>query len=146
MLMAYVHIAHDVILQNNIILSNSVQVGGHVEIDNHAIVGGSTPIHQFCKIGKYSFTGGGLRIVQDIPPYIRAMGEPLRYLGINGVGLSRNNFSENIISEIKKVYKIIYKSKYNISQAIEIIKKEFQNKKEINAIVDFINNSDRGII
>ena len=145
MLMAYSHIAHDVIVKNHVILSNNVQVGGHVLINNNAIIGGSTPIHQFCKIGEHSFIGGGLRIVQDIPPYIMAMGEPLRYSGINSVGLSRNNFSKEKISLIKNAYKTIYRSKYNVTQALEIINKEY-NDSEIKIIINFINNSERGII
>ena len=146
MLMAYSHIAHDTILNNNIILSNSVQVGGHVDIENNVIVGGATPIHQFCRLGQYSFIGGGYRIVQDIPPYIRAMGEPLKYAGVNSVGLSRNSFDDDIISCIKKVYRIIYRSEYNFSQALEKIKGTFTLDEEIKNIINFIENSSRGII
>ena len=104
--MAYSHVAHDSSLGNNIILSNSVQVGGHVDIDDNVIVGGATPIHQFCKLGRYSIIGGGYRIVQDVPPYIKAMGEPLKYSGVNSVGLKRNNFSDDVITNIKKAYRI----------------------------------------
>jgi len=146
MLMAYSHIAHDTIINDNVILSNSVQVGGHVDIDNNVIVGGSTPIHQFCKLGEYSFIGGGYRIVQDIPPYIKAMGEPLRYAGINSIGLSRNNFNQEIISSIKKAYRIIYRSEYNFSQALQHIRDSLSINEEINKIIDFIKNSSRGII
>ena len=87
--MAYVHIAHDCVLQNDIILANGVQLGGHVTIDDYGIVGGMTPVHQFCKIGTHSFIGGGLRVVQDVPPYIIANGEPLKFSGINILGLRR---------------------------------------------------------
>ena len=148
MFMAYSHIAHDTIIGNNVILSNSVQVGGHVDIHNNVIVGGSTPIHQFCKLGEYSFIGGGYRIVQDIPPYIKAMGEPLRYAGINSIGLLRNNFDQDIISSIKKAYRIIYRSEYNFSQALEYIKNSLSlsTNEEINNIINFIKNSSRGII
>ncbi len=146
MLMAYSHIAHDSIIKNNVILSNSVQVGGHVDIDDNVIVGGATPIHQFCKLGKYSFIGGGYRVVQDVPPYIKAMGEPLKYSGINSVGLSRNNFSSNQASLIKKAYKILYRSEYNISQAVSILEKEYSDNNDINEIINFINKSERGII
>ena len=144
--MAYSHIAHDTILNNNIILSNSVQVGGHVDIENNVIVGGATPIHQFCRLGQYSFIGGGYRIVQDIPPYIRAMGEPLKYAGVNSVGLSRNSFDDDIITCIKKAYRIIYRSEYNFSQALEKIKETFTLDEEIKKIINFIENSSRGII
>ena len=146
MFMAYSHIAHDTIIGNNVILSNSVQVGGHVDIHNNVIVGGSTPIHQFCKLGEYSFIGGGYRIVQDIPPYIKAMGEPLRYAGINSIGLLRNNFDQDIISSIKKAYRIIYRSEYNFSQALEHIRNSLSTNEEINNIINFIKNSSRGII
>ena len=145
MLMAYTHIAHDTIMKNNIVLSNGVQVGGHVDIDDFVVIGGTTPVHQFCKIGKHAFIGGGYRIVQDVPPYIKAMGEPLKYFGINSIGLSRNNFSNDEILDIKKAYKIIYRSKYNVSQSIKILKEDYNNKK-IDEIIRFINKSERGII
>tara|TARA_Y100000588_G_scaffold391425_1_gene499949 strand:+ start:3965 stop:4726 length:762 start_codon:yes stop_codon:yes gene_type:complete len=146
MLMAYSHIAHDSIIKNNVILSNSVQVGGHVDIDDFVIVGGATPIHQFCKLGRYSFIGGGYRVVQDVPPYIKAMGEPLKYSGINSIGLSRNNFSSDEILTIKKAYKILYRSKYNTSQAVSILKEDFKDNKKVTEIINFIDKSSRGII
>jgi len=145
LLMAYSHIGHDTVLKNNIILSNSVQVGGHVKIEDYAIIGGATPVHQFCKIGQHSFIGGGYRIVQDVPPFIKAMGEPLRYSGINSVGLSRNNFSDEIITTIKKIYKYIYRSDLNVSQALDSVANSFDTDESL-AIVEFINNSSRGII
>ena len=146
MLMAYSHVAHDSTIKNNVILSNSVQVGGHVYIDDFAIIGGATPIHQFCKIGKYSFVGGGYRVVQDVPPFIKAMGEPLKYLGINSIGLARNNFSSKEILKIKKAYKILYRSEYNIPQAVSILREEYSNNRGINEIIKFIDESARGII
>ena len=146
MLMAYSHIAHDSIIKNNVILSNGVQVGGHVDIDDFVIVGGATPIHQFCKLGKFSFIGGGYRVVQDVPPYIKAMGEPLKYFGVNSIGLSRNQFSSDQISLIKKAYKILYRSEYNISQAVNILNNDYSDNEQINEIINFIDNSNRGII
>ena len=146
MLMAYSHVAHDSTIKNNVILSNSVQVGGHVYIDDFAIIGGATPIHQFCKIGKHSFVGGGYRVVQDVPPFIKAMGEPLKYLGINSIGLARNNFSSKEILKIKKAYKILYRSEYNIPQAVSILREEYSNNRGINEIIKFIDKSARGII
>ncbi len=100
--MAYVHVAHDCILKNDIILANGVQLGGHVEINDFAIVGGMTPVHQFCKIGKYAFVGGGLRVVQDVPPFIIANGEPLKFSGINILGLRRRKFNSLDRDKIKK--------------------------------------------
>ena len=145
-LMAYVHIAHDCNIGNNVILANAVQAAGFVTIFDNAVVGGLTPIHQFCKVGKFSFIGGGLRIVQDIPPYILANGEPLQFSGLNSIGLRRNNFSSKAINEIKRAYKLIYKSEYNISQSIEKIKSEFELSSEVKDIISFIENSKRGLI
>jgi len=146
LLMAYVHIGHDCIISNNIILANGVQLGGHVVIDDFAIVGGLTPVHQFCKIGEHSLVGGGLRVVQDIPPFIIANGQPLRFSGINSIGLRRRKFKPNQRSNIKKAYKIIYNSNHNTGQALEKIKNDLSQKDEILTIVNFIDKSTRGII
>jgi len=144
--MAYVHVAHDCNLKNDIILANGVQLGGHVTIDNYSIIGGMTPVHQFCKIGMHSFVGGGLRVVQDIPPYIIANGEPLKFSGINILGLRRRKFSSDERDNIKKAYRLIYNSNYNISQAVEKIKNTFNMSDSIQDILDFINSSTRGLI
>ena len=144
--MAYVHVAHDCILGNDIILANGVQLGGHVTIDNYGIVGGMTPVHQFCKIGMHAFIGGGLRVVQDVPPYIIANGEPLKFSGINILGLRRRKFSSNERDNIKKAYKLIYNSNFNISQAIEEIESTFNIDDSIKDIIDFIKSSTRGLI
>jgi UDP-N-acetylglucosamine acyltransferase len=144
--MAYVHVAHDCAIGNNSILANGVQLGGHVEIGRNTTIGGMTPVHQFCKIGDYSFIGGGLRIVQDVPPFILAMGEPLKFSGLNSVGLRRNNFPLEIRKKIKKAYSLIYQSDMNRTQAVESLKKMYGSIEEINQIIDFINKSRRGLI
>ena len=144
--MAYVHIAHDCILQNDIILANGVQLGGHVNIGNYGIIGGMTPVHQFCRIGTHAFVGGGLRVVQDVPPYIIANGEPLKFSGINILGLRRRKFSSNQRDNIKKAYKLIYNSNYDISQATEKIENTFNMDSSIKDILDFIKSSSRGLI
>ena len=148
LLMAYVHVAHDCIVGDKVILANGVQLGGHSEIGYHATVGGVTPVHQFCKVGMHSFIGGGRVVLQDVPPYILATGEPIQYSGINSVGLRRRNFNQETRSLIKKVYSLIYRSKLNTMQAIDEIKEKFNDKKsvEINNIIDFIEKSERGII
>ena len=146
LLMAYVHVGHDCIIKNDIILANGVQLGGHVIIDDYAIVGGLTPVHQFCRIGKNSLVGGGLRVVQDIPPYIIANGQPLRFSGINILGLRRKKFNSNQRTNIKNVYKLIYNSNYNLSQALEKIKNTFNESEEISSILNFIKSSERGLI
>lgn len=146
LLMAYVHVAHDCVIGDNCILANGVQLGGHVEIGRYVTIGGMTPIHQFCKIGDHAFIGGGFRVVQDVPPYILAMGEPLKYAGLNAVGLRRRKFSEDIRTKMKKSYQMIFQSELNRSQAVKQIQKDFNSTPEINAIIDFIENSNRGLI
>ena len=146
LLMAYVHIGHDSEIKDNVIIANSVQVGGHVTIDNNSIIGGSTPIHQFCKIGTFSIIGGGLRIVQDVPPYIMAAGEPLKYIGINSIGLRRNNFNIETRKQLKIAYKYIYNSGMNTKEAIKKIKDNLDSSKEIINIISFLKSSNRGII
>tara|TARA_B100000073_G_scaffold47022_1_gene34737 strand:+ start:142 stop:918 length:777 start_codon:yes stop_codon:yes gene_type:complete len=146
LLMAYVHVGHDCIVDDNVILANGVQLGGHVEIQKYAIVGGLTPVHQFCKIGEHSLVGGGLRVVQDIPPYIIANGQPLKFSGINSLGLRRRDFNINQRKNIKQAYKIIYNSNLNRTQALDKLIQDFSFINEIKIIVKFIKNSDRGLI
>ena len=146
LLMSYSHVAHDVVVGNNVIVSISVNIAGHAEIDDFAIIGGCTPVHQFCKVGKHAFIGGGRLILQDVPPYILATGEPLRYAGINSVGLRRRKFSAKSRAQIKKAYSLIYQSDLNTSQAVMKIKEDFDVSDEINVILEFIERSDRGLI
>ncbi|MDP6570986.1 MAG: acyl-ACP--UDP-N-acetylglucosamine O-acyltransferase [Candidatus Marinimicrobia bacterium] len=146
LLMAYVHIAHDCIVGNNTILANGVQLGGHVEIGNHVTIGGMTPVHQFCKVGDYAFVGGGYRIVQDVPPFIMAMGEPLRFSGLNSVGLRRKNFSAETRTALKRAYKLIYQSDLNRSQAVEKIESDLNSMPEMKTVLSFIELSSRGLI
>ena len=146
LLMAYVHVAHDCIVQDKVILANGVQLGGHSEVHFHATVGGMSPVHQFCKVGQHAFIGGGRVALQDVPPFILANGEPLKYAGINSIGLRRRNFDVETRNLIKKTYKIIYFSKFNRSQAIEEIKNSLKMTDEVKLIIKFIESSDRGLI
>jgi UDP-N-acetylglucosamine acyltransferase len=146
LLMAYVHIAHDCIIGNSVILANAINMAGHVTIEDFASVGGMTPIHQFVRIGKYSFIGGGLRVPKDVPPYILAAGEPLTYEGINKVGLSRRGFSGEVMLQMRRAFKLIYRSKLNVSQAISQIESTMELIPEIRNIIEFIKASERGII
>ena len=145
-LMAYVHVAHDCIIGNNVIISNGVNMGGHVIIEDNVSIGGLSAIHQFVKLGQHCFVGGGLKITKDIPPYILAMGEPLQYGGTNYVGLSRRGFSEDVILEIKRAYKLIYKSEFTVSEAIKEIEEKLKPLPEIKIIVEFVKKSERGIV
>ncbi len=146
LLMAYVHIAHDCIIGNNVILANAVNMAGHVTIEDYVSIGGMTPIHQFVKIGKHSFIGGGLRVSKDVPPYILAADDPLTYEGINRVGLSRRGFSSEILTQLRRAYKLIYRSKLNVSQALNQIESTMELIPEIQDIIEFIKTSERGII
>jgi UDP-N-acetylglucosamine acyltransferase len=145
-LMAYVHIPHDSIIGDNVILSNAVNMGGHVIIDDWAIVGGLVGIHQFVHIGAHSFIGFSSRVTQDVPPFILAAGEPLNYKGLNIVGLKRRGFNEDQIHRIKQTYTYVYGTKYNISDAIKAVKESIPQTEEVLSIINFIEQSERGII
>lgn len=146
LLMAYTHLAHDCYAGDHVIMANAVQLGGHVTIDDWAYIGGMTGVHQFTHIGKHSFVGGGFRCSQDVPPYILASGEPMKFTGLNAVGLRRRGFSREIISQLKEVYRIIYRSDFNISQAIEQIQSGFEMTEEIREVLSFIQHAERGIV
>lgn len=146
LIMAYVHIAHDCIVKNNSILVNAVQVGGHSKIDEHAIIGGGSVIHQFTKIGKYSMTAGGSIIRKDIPPYCKAGKNPLKYMGINSIGLKRKGFSKDTINNIQEIYRILYFDGLNNSEASSKISNEIIDSNEKSEILDFISKSNRGLI
>ncbi len=146
LLMAYAHVAHDCIIGNHCILANAVTAAGHVVIDDWAIIGGMVGIHQFVKIGCHAIVGGGWRTPKDVPPYIMAAGDPLRYTGINLVGLKRRGFSKESLKVIKIIYNLIYRSKFNVSDAVAEIKNTVESTDEVKTILDFIENSNRGII
>jgi len=145
-LMSYAHVAHDCRIGDNVIISNATNMGGHVEIDDWAIVGGIVPIHQFVKIGTHAMIGGGFRTVKDVPPYVIAGDLPLRFGGINLVGLRRRGFSAEKIKNISKVYNVIFKSGLNVSDAVKKVQDEFEMTEEVKTIVDFIGRCKRGLI
>jgi len=145
-LMAYVHIAHDCIIGNDIVLANNSSLAGHVEIEDFTILGGFTLVHQFCKIGAHIITAVGTVIFKDVPPYIIAAGYNAKPNGINVEGLKRKGFSTKCISDIKKAYKIIYREGNTLNSAKDLLTKLAKNTYEINLYIDFINKSDRGLI
>ena len=146
LIMAYAHIAHDCIIGNNAIIVNNVALGGHVEIGDHAIIGGMTAIHQFIKIGKHCMVSGGSLVRKDIPPYVKAGREPLSFIGINSIGLRRKNFSEEEITEIQNIYRILYQKGNNNTQAINKIEIDFKISEIRDEIISFVRNSGRGIM
>ena len=147
-IMAYVHIAHDCIVKNNIVLANSVTLAGHVEIDDFVVLGGLTAIHQFCKIGAHVITMGGTLLSQDVPPYVRAVsrGGNAFTNGINSEGLKRRGFSVEAILDIKKGYRSIYMKENSIEQAKIELEELKKSSKEVGLYLDFIERSKRGLI
>ncbi len=145
LIMAYVHIAHDCQIGNGVILANSVNMAGHVIIEDHVTIGGVTPIHQFVRIGRHSFIGGGSRVNKDIPPFVRAVGNPLSLSGLNSVGLARHGFEEDTRLELKRAYRIFFRSDLDISNAVRKAKEELKPFEEVYYFIEFIENSDRGV-
>jgi UDP-N-acetylglucosamine acyltransferase len=146
LLMAYVHVAHDCVIGNNVILANAATLAGHIEIDDFAIVGGLAAVHQFVKIGTHSMISGGGMARKDIPPYTKAAREPLSYVGVNSIGLRRRCFTNEQINQIQEIYRIIYRKNYNVSQAVNIIEADVPATPERDEILTFINSSARGIM
>ena len=146
LLMAYSHVAHDCILKDNIILGNSTQLAGEVEVDDYAILSGATLVHQFSKIGMHAMTQGGSKVSKDVPPYIIVGREPITYYGINLVGLRRRGFDNEKISAIQEIYRILYQSGMNNKEAVKFIEENIPVSKEKEIIINFIANSQRGIV
>lgn len=146
LIMAYVHVAHDCLIGDNVVIANSVQIAGHVNIGNFAIIGGTSAIHQFINIGAHAMVSGGSLIRKDVPPFIKAAREPLSYAGVNSIGLRRRGFSTPTISAIQEIYRIVYLSSLNNSEAIDKIELEMPATAERDEIINFIRNSERGII
>jgi UDP-N-acetylglucosamine acyltransferase len=146
LLMAYVHVAHDCLIGDNVIIANSVQLAGHIEVQDFAFIGGASAVHQFVSIGAHSIISGGSLVRKDVPPYTKAGREPLSYVGINSVGLRRRGFSSEQIYEIQDIYRTIFLKKFNISRALDIIETEREPTEIRDEILDFIRNSNRGVM
>ena len=146
LLMAYSHVAHDCVVGDNAIIANSGNLGGHVEVGNWAIVGGLVAVHQFVKIGAHTLLAGFTKAVKDVPPYIIAGSNPMKYEGVNVIGLKRRGFTQEQIDSIKEFYRLLYKSGLNISDAVKEIKYVQPQSKETDLIIEFISKSTRGIL
>lgn len=146
LVMAYVHVAHDCILGNNIIVANSVNLAGHVEIEDWVILEGLVAVQQFVKIGAHAFITGGSLVRKNVPPFVKAAREPLSYVGINSVGLRRRGFSNESILQIEDIYRTIYVKGYNVSNAVNIVEQEAPVSKEKDQIIKFIRESVNGIM
>ncbi|MCA9732567.1 MAG: acyl-ACP--UDP-N-acetylglucosamine O-acyltransferase [Deferribacteres bacterium] len=146
LLMAYAHVAHDCVIGDHVILANSVGIAGHVHVGDWASIGGLTGVHQFTHIGCHSFIGGLSRVTKDVPPYILAMGEPLRFAGLNRVGLQRRGFSSEQLQNLKNAYRILFQSKMNLSQALAKLPQEIEITEDVQRIIDLIKDSTRGVL
>jgi UDP-N-acetylglucosamine acyltransferase len=144
--LAYSHIGHDCTVGDEVVFSNNATLAGHVQMGNHAVMGGLTAVHQFCRIGRFAIMGGCSKIVQDVPPFMIADGNPAEIRGVNLVGLERQGFTPESVKWIKEAFRLIYRSKYNTRQAMEAIRKELPQNEEITQIIEFIGQSERGII
>ncbi len=146
LIMAYCHVAHDCHVHDHVILSNATQLAGEVEVDDYAIVGGGTLVHQFCHLGAHVMIQGGALINKDVPPFVKAAREPICYTGVNSVGLRRREFSVEKIREIQDIYRYLYLSGMNVSDAVRTIRDKVPQTPERDEILNFVEASTRGII
>ena len=144
--LAYSHIGHDCSVGDEVVFSNNGTLAGHVQVGNHAVMGGLTAVHQFCRIGRFAIAGGCSKIVQDVPPFMIADGNPAEIRGVNLVGLERKGFTPESVKWIKEAFRLIYRSKYNTRQAVDAVRKELPQNEEITQIIKFIEQSERGIV
>lgn len=144
-LMAYVHIAHDCKIGNSVNIANAATLAGHVIVEDFVSIGGLVAVHQFTRIGEYSMIGGFSGVGQDIPPYTTASGSRAKLYGLNAIGLKRRGFDESTIKDLKRAYKILFRSKFTLKEAIDKIKKEIKKSEEIIHLIHFLEKNKRGI-
>jgi len=145
-IMTYVHIAHDCVIGNDVIMANSIQMAGHVTVFDRAIISGLVPIHQFVRIGTYAFVGGGSRVNQDVPPYTKAAGNPVHLYGLNSVGLQRAGFSPEVKLALKRAYRLVFNSDLTVSQGVARARVELPQVLEVETFLQFIEASQRGVM
>lgn len=146
LLMSYVHLGHDCHVGNNVILSNVVQLAGHVTVEDKVIISGLSAAHQFVRIGRQSFIGGMSRVSKDIPPFLKAVGNPVKLYGLNTVGLQRAGMDEPTILELKRAYRLLFRSDLNLTQAIERVQSELDPLPEVEDLIRFVEASERGVV
>ncbi|ACJ30203.1 MULTISPECIES: acyl-ACP--UDP-N-acetylglucosamine O-acyltransferase [Shewanella] len=144
--MAYVHIAHDCVVGNNVIMSNNASIAGHVHVGDYAILGGMTGVHQFVKIGAHAFTAGYSLILNDVPPFVMASGQPAVPRGLNSEGLKRRGFSKESQLAVRRAYKTLYRNGLTVEEAVEQLKEAAEDDEQVKLLVDFIASSNRGIV
>lgn len=145
-IMSYVHLAHDCQVGDGVIIANGAQLAGHVVVEDKVGISGLCAVHQFVRIGRHAYIGGLSRVTKDIPPYIKAAGSPVALYGLNTVGLQRSGFSEDVVRELKKAYRLIFRSEHNVTQAIERAATELQPYPEVQEFIRFLSSSERGVV
>jgi len=145
LLMANSHVAHDVQLGDGCILANSCALAGHVAVEDRVIFGGLSAVHQYTRIGRLAFISGGAMVTQDVPPYVTVQGDRAEVVGINTVGLTRAHFKDEQQARVKNAFKILYRSKLGFREAIAHVRAEHGGHDEIDHLVAFLENSERGI-
>jgi UDP-N-acetylglucosamine acyltransferase len=146
LLMSYVHVAHDCHIGNGVVMANGVQLAGHVTVDDKATISGLSAVHQFVRIGRFSFIGGCSRVSKDIPPFLKAVGNPLKLYGLNSVGLQRNGFPEDVVRELKRAYRLFFRSDLNLTQAMQRAETDLEQFPEVAELVRFVEASERGVV
>ena len=146
LLMAYVHVAHDCLIGNNVIIANSTQLAGHITIDDWVIIEGMVGTQQFVHIGEHAFIAGGSLVRKNVPPYVKAAREPLSYVGVNSVGLRRRGVTDQQIMNVEDIYRVVYVQNSNITTALKVADIELPSSEEKNTILDFIKGSTKGIM
>lgn len=144
-LMSYVHLAHDCQLGDGVIISNGTQLAGHVVVEDRATISGLCAAHQFVRIGSHAFVGGCSRVAQDVPPFVKAVGNPVKLFGLNSVGLQRNGFPDATVKELKRAYRLLFRSEHNVSQGLIRARAECADLPEIVRFLDFVEQSERGV-
>ena len=145
-IMAYVHVAHDCIVGNAVVMANCATLAGHVEVGDHATLGGFTGVHQFCRIGPHSFLGIHTGVTRDVPPYLMASGQPAQPKGVNTEGLKRRGFTPEQISNIRNAYRVLYRSGLKLAEAIERLDEAAVEQPELRCFVEFLRTASRSII
>jgi UDP-N-acetylglucosamine acyltransferase len=144
-IMTYVHLAHDCHVGDDVVIANATQCAGHVTIHDRAILSGLNAVHQFVTIGTYAFVGGGSRVNQDIPPYVKAVGNPMELYGLNSIGLQRAGFSGETVAALKRAYRLFFNSDLNLSQALERARSDLPAVPEVERFLAFVESSERGV-
>lgn len=144
-IMSYVHLAHDCHVGDEVVIANGTQFAGHVTVHDRAVLSGLNAVHQFVTIGTHAFVGGGSRVNQDIPPYVKAVGNPMELYGLNSIGLQRAGFSADTVAALKRAYRLFFNSELNLSQALERARADLPAFPEVEHFLEFVASSERGV-